>query len=52
MKFSKVENYWGADLPHNKGRHNFDAITEDYFRDESAAFEAFKAGDLDIWFES
>ena len=52
VKFSKVENYWGANLPHNKGRHNFDAITEDYFRDESAAFEAFKAGDLDIWFES
>ena len=52
VKFSKSENYWGATLPHNKGRHNFDAITEDYFRDESAAFEAFKAGDLDIWFES
>ena len=52
VKFSKVENYWGANLPHNKGRHNFDAITQDYFRDESAAFEAFKAGDLDIWFES
>lgn len=52
VKFSKVETYWGAKLPHNKGRHNFDAITEDYFRDESAAFEAFKAGDLDIWFES
>ena len=52
VKFSKVENYWGANLPHNKGRHNFDAITEDYFRDESAAFEAFKAGDLDIWLES
>ena len=52
VKFSKVETYWGTKLPHNKGRHNFDAITEDYFRDESAAFEAFKAGDLDIWFES
>lgn len=52
VKFSKVENYWGQNLPHNKGRHNFEAITEDYFRDESAAFEAFKAGDLDVWFES
>ena len=27
-------------------------ILEDYYRDEATAFEAFKAGDLDIWFES
>lgn len=52
VKFNKVENYWGANLPHNKGRHNFNAITEEYFRDEGTAFEAFKAGELDIWFES
>lgn len=51
VKFNKVENYWGAKLPHNKGRHNFTSITEDYFRDESTAFEAFKAGELDVWFE-
>ena len=52
VKFSKVENYWGENLNINNGRHNFTSITEDYFRDESTAFEAFKAGELDIWFES
>lgn len=52
VKFSKVETYWGAELPHNKGRHNVATITEDYFRDESTAFEAFKAGEVDIWFET
>lgn len=52
VKFQRVETYWGARLPHNKGRHNFETIIEDYYRDDSTAFEAFKAGDLDIWFES
>lgn len=52
VKFNKVENYWGTGLPHNKGRHNVSSITEDYFRDESTAFEAFKAGEIDIWFET
>lgn len=38
-------NYWGADLPFNAGRNNFDKIRVEYFGDETAAFEAFKAGD-------
>ncbi|WP_317671082.1 extracellular solute-binding protein [Thioclava sp. A2] len=38
-------NYWGADLPINKGRNNFDAIRIEYFGDYNSAFEAFKAGD-------
>lgn len=37
-------DYWGADLPINRGRHNFDRIRIEYFADSSAAFEAFKAG--------
>lgn len=38
-------NYWGADLPINRGRNNFDAIRIEYFGDYNSAFEAFKAGD-------
>ncbi|HCI98443.1 MAG TPA: ABC transporter substrate-binding protein [Sulfitobacter sp.] len=37
-------DYWGWHLPINKGRHNFDRIRIEYFADDNAAFEAFKAG--------
>ncbi len=37
--------YWGRDLPINKGRHNFDRIRLEIFSDDTAAFEAFKAGE-------
>ena len=51
VKFEKRADYWANALPHNRGRHNFATIYEDYYRDEATAFEAFKAGDVDIWFE-
>ncbi|CDO58294.1 ABC transporter, periplasmic substrate-binding protein [Candidatus Phaeomarinobacter ectocarpi] len=35
--------YWGKDLPVNKGRFNFETVQFEYFRDRTAAFEAFKA---------
>ncbi|HHY01448.1 MAG TPA: ABC transporter substrate-binding protein [Paracoccus sp.] len=38
-------DYWGADLPINRGRHNFDRIRIEYFGDYDSAFEAFKAGE-------
>ncbi|WP_415183729.1 extracellular solute-binding protein [Phaeovulum sp.] len=37
-------DYWGADLPINRGRNNFDKIRVEYFGDYQAAFEGFKAG--------
>ncbi|HYA72245.1 MAG TPA: extracellular solute-binding protein, partial [Roseiarcus sp.] len=44
-------NYWGRDLPVNRGLYNFDEIRIDYYRDASAMFEAFKAGLYDFRFE-
>ncbi|SEN76991.1 extracellular solute-binding protein [Palleronia pelagia] len=38
-------DYWGADLPINIGRWNFDSIRQEYFADTNAALEAFKAGE-------
>ncbi|MFV0293036.1 MAG: extracellular solute-binding protein [Paracoccus sp. (in: a-proteobacteria)] len=38
-------DYWGNDLPINRGRHNFDRIRVEYFGDGDAAFEGFKAGE-------
>lgn len=44
MEFARVEDYWAADLPVNRGRHNFDVIRFEYFRDRTAQFEGFKGG--------
>jgi microcin C transport system substrate-binding protein len=44
--------YWAANLPVNKGQNNFDILRYDYYRDETVAFEAFKAGEFDMYQES
>ena len=43
--YRRNPDYWGKDLPFNVGRNNFDSIRVEYFGDENAAFEAFKAGE-------
>jgi microcin C transport system substrate-binding protein len=45
-------NYWGKDLPVNVGRHNFDQIRMDVFRDPNIAYEAFMGGSIDVRLES
>ncbi|WP_394199013.1 extracellular solute-binding protein [Litoreibacter albidus] len=42
--YERNPDYWGADLPINKGRWNFDSIRIEYFADDTAAMEAFKSG--------
>ena len=37
-------NYWGKDLPLQRGLYNADELRFDYYRDAGAMFEAFKAG--------
>jgi microcin C transport system substrate-binding protein len=46
--YERLKNYWGLDLPVNKGQLNFDFIRYDYYRDETVALEAFKAGQYDL----
>ena len=46
--YERVKDYWAADLPVNKGRHNFDQIRTEYFRDDTVALEAFKQGSFDL----
>ena len=48
----RVEDYWGRDLPVNRGQHNFDRIRYDYFRDATVIREAVKAGQVDIFSEN
>lgn len=51
VSYRRDENYWGRSLSVNRGRHNFDRITYDYFRDATAAFEAFRVGDANFRLE-
>lgn len=44
ITFERDPNYWGADLPINKGYFNFDVIQFDFYKNAAVAFEAFKAG--------
>ncbi len=46
--YQRVDDYWGAHLPINRGQYNFDEILYDYYRDSIVALEAFKAGEYDI----
>ncbi len=48
VTYQRVEDYWGRDLPVNRGQYNFDLLTYDYYRDETVALEAFKAGEFDF----
>ncbi|HVI52941.1 MAG TPA: extracellular solute-binding protein [Candidatus Sulfotelmatobacter sp.] len=44
----RVKDYWGKDLPVNKGLYNFDKIRIDFYRDSTVSLEAFKAGEYDF----
>lgn len=49
VTYERDPNYWGRDLPVNRGRFNFDEIRFDYYREGSAMFDAFKSGQIDLW---
>lgn len=48
ITYQRVDEYWAKDLTPNVGHHNFDEITYEYYRDDTVALQAFKAGDLDL----
>lgn len=48
ITYQRNSNYWGKDLPVNRGRYNFDKITYDYYRDNNVLIEAFKAKKYDL----
>ncbi|WP_315918534.1 extracellular solute-binding protein [Mesorhizobium sp. SP-1A] len=45
IEYERVADYWGKDLPVNRGQYNFDRIRIDFYQERQAAFEAFKKGD-------
>ncbi len=46
--YERVKDWWAKDLPVTRGQWNFDEIAYTYFRDDVPAFEAFKAGHIDV----
>lgn len=52
IEYERVKDWWAADLPVAKGQWNFDILRYEYFREATAAFEAFKAGSIDFHRES
>jgi microcin C transport system substrate-binding protein len=41
VEFERLKDWWGADLPVNRGSYNFDNVRFDFYRDRDVAFEGF-----------
>lgn len=46
--YERNKEYWGRDIPANKGSFNYDYVKYDYYRDRTVGLEAFKAGEYDF----
>nr|WP_236824043.1 extracellular solute-binding protein [Bartonella ancashensis] len=49
--YKRNPDYWGKDLPVNKGLNNFETIQIEYFLNDTAHFESFKKGLIDVFIE-
>jgi peptide/nickel transport system substrate-binding protein len=52
LTLTRNPDYWGRDLPVNRGLWNFDEIRLDFYREANGAFEAFKRGLYDFRVET
>jgi microcin C transport system substrate-binding protein len=43
IEYDRVKDWWGADLPMQRGQNNFDIVRFEFFRDRDVGFEAFTA---------
>ncbi|MBV9813304.1 MAG: ABC transporter substrate-binding protein, partial [Acetobacteraceae bacterium] len=44
----RADDYWGKNLPTEKGLFNFDQVRTEYYRDSTVQMEAFKSGQIDF----
>tara|TARA_R110001592_G_scaffold138511_4_gene357659 strand:+ start:46398 stop:48209 length:1812 start_codon:yes stop_codon:yes gene_type:complete len=51
MTLQRHKDFWAKDLNVYKGRYNFDSVTIDFYRDQNIAFEGFKAGQFDLFYD-
>jgi peptide/nickel transport system substrate-binding protein len=52
VTLTRNPDYWGRDLPVNRGLWNFDEIRIDFYREANGQFEAFKRGLYDFRVET
>ena len=48
ITYKRNLKYWARDIPVRKGMFNFDEIVVKYYKDQTVALEAFKAGEFDF----
>lgn len=48
ITYERDEHYWAKNHPVQKHMYNFDTVTYKYYKDNSVAVEAFKAGEFDL----
>lgn len=48
ITYERVADYWGKDLPVNRGRYNFGTLAFEYYRDTTVAFQGFRGGVVDF----
>ena len=48
VSYQRREDYWGKDLPVNRGRFNFEELRYYYYRDRAAELLALQAGEFDL----
>ncbi|MCU0254373.1 MAG: extracellular solute-binding protein [Acidobacteria bacterium] len=52
IEFERDPDWWGRDLPFNRGQHNLDTVRYEYFVDGNVLFQAFVAGELSVYREA
>jgi microcin C transport system substrate-binding protein len=52
LTLKRRPDYWGWDLPVNRGMYNFETLNIQYYRDSVVALQAFKGGDYDVRIEN
>lgn len=52
ITLKRVDDYWGKDIPVNRGQYNFDEILTIYYRDSTVSLEAFKGDEYDFRVEN
>jgi microcin C transport system substrate-binding protein len=48
VSYVRRDDYWGRDLPVNRGQYNFDEVRYEYYRDRSLELESLLAGNFDF----
>ena len=48
IEFERVKDWWGADLPVERGSYNFDIVRFEFYRDRDVAFEGFTGEELSV----